>query len=190
MTVHTEAVPTQGVYRQLLQAMSHPGRLHTLPAHPWPDSRLAVCATLFDHEVSYCVTGPAAPAAWDKAIFAATKARRVPVAEADFIVLAGHESAGALTAAKRGTPAFPDQGATLLYCMAAPLEPGVEATPLLSGPGMARRSYPEVNPLTGAEWSCLRQVNSDYPLGVDVICLLGPDRVLCLPRSTHIEMGG
>ncbi len=185
MQVHTPVVPTQGVYRQLLQAMSHPGRLHVLPTGAWASSLLAVCETLLDHEVSFSVA-PGGDPAWETDIFALTKARIAPPDMADYLVIKGPDSGGVIEEAKIGDPAFPDRGATLLYVLDGSLPDG--DAPVLSGPGLAQPAPPEVNALSNAEWRRLRTINEEYPLGVDAICLLGDDQVLCLPRSTRIEV--
>lgn len=184
MSLHTPVVPTQAVYRQLLQAMSRPGRAFALPAEKWASPLLAVCETLLDHEVSYCLL-PGTDPEWDKEIFGATKARRAPAETADYAIVRGSDSAGAAGRLKVGVPEFPDQGATAIYVVTAPLE---AEPPLLSGPGVKGEAKPEVNPLTAAEWELLRGLNAEYPLGVDAICLIGRDQVLCLPRSTRIRM--
>jgi len=185
MQVHTPVVPTQGIYRQLLQAMSRPGRLHVLPAGAWTSVLLAVCETLLDHEVSFCVT-PGGDSAWEADIFALTKARIVSPAEADYLVIKGPDSGGVIEEAKVGDPAFPDQGATLLYVLDGPVPDG--DGPVLSGPGRAQPAPPQVNPLSNAEWRRLKTISEEYPLGVDAICLLGDNEILCLPRSTRIEV--
>lgn len=188
MQIHTPVVPTQVIYRQLLQAMSHPGRVYQVPLKEWGSLLLAVSETLLDHEVSYCVL-PEEDSTWSHDIFAVTKARQVPLSEADYIIIKGHESHGALEQAKLGVPPFPDQGATVIYVMESVLSEAEALSPMLSGPGLAHSEMPQVNPLTVAEWRLLRDLNAEYPLGVDTICLIGQNQVMCIPRSTQIKMG-
>jgi alpha-D-ribose 1-methylphosphonate 5-triphosphate synthase subunit PhnH len=187
MQVHTPVVPTQSVYRQLLQAMSHPGRLYTLPLREWSCPLLAVCETLLDHEVSFCVL-PGADASWEADIFALTKARVAALHEADYLVIPGSSSDGAITEANLGDLAFPDRGATFMYVMDGPLPESTGTGPMLSGPGLARESHPDVNPLDAEEWRQLKALNDDYPLGVDALCLIGETQVLAIPRSTRIKV--
>lgn len=187
MQVHTPVVPTQAIYRQVLQAMSHPGKLYSLPLREWSCSMLALCETLLDHEVSYCVTA-SGDSSWETDIFALTKACMAKLEDADYIIVKGHTSNGALSRVRRGDPAFPDQGATIIYVMESPLPAAEGCGPILSGPGLAKATASEVNPLAENEWRALREVNSEYPLGVDVICLLGCEQVMCIPRSTEIKV--
>lgn len=183
MALHGDVVPTQGVFRALLRAMSRPGTTETLPRDGWDSSLAAVCETLLDHEVSFCAVGEAAP--WSEAVFAATKSPRADVEEADFVVVSGGDSNGAAARAKRGEPEYPDLGATVVYVIdRIPTDAG--AGPMLSGPGIDGARRPDVNPLSAAEWSLLREINDEYPLGVDAVCLVGPADALCVPRSTRI----
>jgi alpha-D-ribose 1-methylphosphonate 5-triphosphate synthase subunit PhnH len=186
MQLHAPVVPTQAIYRQMLQALSHPGRLYSLDLREWDSPLLAVCQTLFDHEVSYCVL-PGGNNEWENEIFAATKARRAPLSEADYLIVGGHESRGKVSQAKVGEPTFPDQGATVFYVMDAPL--ANNSALRLSGPGIEREACPAVNPLTEAEWRLLRDLNAEFPLGADAFCLIGENQIMGLPRSTKIRIG-
>ncbi len=193
MSIHTPVVPTQGIYRALLHAMSHPARLSPAPVDKSKSLLLAVSTTLLDHEVSFCVL-PSNESkrshTWDEEIFCLTKAKITAVKSADYIIIDGHHSRGIIDDAKSGTPDFPDQSATLIYVMDTPLDLAItnETAPILSGPGIASSMHPEVNPITTNEWKKIALKNAEFPLGVDVICLIGNNSVLSIPRSTKICM--
>jgi len=181
--------PTQRIYRILLTAMSHPGRAYALPTgEDWPTGLLAIAQTLFDHEVGFTVIGEQDAQAAAAEIYAITKARAVEVAEADFIIILGGDSGGTIEQAKRGHPAYPDQNATLIYIVEA-LDPRNAPIVRLSGPGIAGKTEPVVRGLTRGEYERLRALNQEYPLGLDCFVLDGQDRVMCIPRSTHIMIG-
>lgn len=187
MQIHTPFVPTQRIYRQLLKAMSHPGRVFPISLTEWDSLLLAVGETLLDHEVSFCVLSDAPPE-WEREIFALTKAQIAPVQEADYLIVKGNDSHGTIRQAKLGVPFFPDQGATVLYVSNVARDDLVDFAPLLSGPGLEEASKPDLNPLSQAEWELLHELNSEYPLGVDAICLIGNCQVMCIPRSTKIRL--
>ena len=179
----TPVVPTQGIYRTLLQAMAHPCRPYDLDSSEFDSPLHALARTLLDHEVSFAVH-PNAPAEWSDVIFTATKARMVPLEEADFLFVSGNGSDGTILQAKRGEPAFPDLGATLVYVMDSPSpDPG----PSIKGPGLRRDGPPECNPFSESEWEDLMQCNADYPMGVDALVLIRSETVCALPRSTRIS---
>jgi alpha-D-ribose 1-methylphosphonate 5-triphosphate synthase subunit PhnH len=188
MTIHAPCERTQPIYRALLQAMSRPGVLVRAECSGWPSLALAVAETLLDHETSYAILSETPLEELDRAIFETTKARRAPLEEADYIVVPGWESNGRLVGASRGTPEFPDRGATLLYLVREPCPEADAQRIRLSGPGIDGEIHPETGALAPSEWELLRGMNDEYPLGVDAIVLLGPDRILCIPRSTRIEL--
>ncbi|MGA0332398.1 MAG: phosphonate C-P lyase system protein PhnH [Kiritimatiellia bacterium] len=183
MTRFTPCVPTQAVYRTLLQAMAHPCCPYTLDIGPYTTPLRALTHTLLDHEVSFAVH-PDAPDTWRDQIFTDTKSNPAAWEEADFLFIPGSGSQGWVSTARRGDPRYPDLGATLIYVVDAPQpDPG----PILSGPGLREPGPPQVNPFTPEEWQYLKECNDDYPLGVDAFALF-PDHTVCaLPRSTRIS---
>ncbi len=189
MRIFAPVVPTQTIYRQLLQAMSRPGRLCSMPAGEyWPSARLSVAETLLDHEVGFHILGGPDAQYWTDEIFAATKADRRNLPEADYIFLSGPDSGGRVREAKRGEPEYPDRSATLIYVL--PAAEGQRSSPVrLRGPGICGEIAPEFDPLPESEWRLLSELNSEFPLGVDSLFLLGDCQVMGLPRSTRIRIG-
>jgi len=184
MTRFTPVLPTQPVYRVLLQAMAHPCRPTPLDVKAWPSLLLAVAETLLDHEVSFCLH-PDAPPEWEEAIFTRTKSAKTAITNADYLIVKGPCPKEDLAALKRGTPLFPDQGATVIQVVdKAYPDPG----PIIEGPGLKTAAPPVCNPLTPEEWGAYRNLNEEYPLGIDLLSLIGNDTVCALPRSTRIQM--
>jgi alpha-D-ribose 1-methylphosphonate 5-triphosphate synthase subunit PhnH len=171
------------VFRALLRAMSRPGTVVSLPAPARDRPLLRLLEALLDGEVTFH------PAGLDEALRAevawSTGARTAPLAEADFLLL-GAGSGGALRQARRGTLEYPDRGATAVYQVAGLAEAGGRA--LLRGPGIREAAAPRIEGLEAGELALLREVNAEFPLGVDAV-FLGPEgRLLCIPRSTRIEV--
>jgi alpha-D-ribose 1-methylphosphonate 5-triphosphate synthase subunit PhnH len=171
------------VYRAVLAAMSRPGTVHALPPSPGMGPVVQVLGALLDHEASFCVPGDEALAL---EIRRATGGRPAPLAEADFVVFAAGGSGGAVREARRGSFEYPDLGATALYRVHGLAPEGGPA--VLRGPGIRDRCSPAMG-LPAAELELLGEVNREFPLGVDAIFLDEDGRVLCLPRSTRIEVG-
>lgn len=179
-------VHQHAVFRTLLQAMSRPGSIHPLPTTDPPASAqkhltdLLDC--LFDQEVSYCLAAP--DAVLSAKIHECWDAQAVAVEQADFLLVPAGSSHGLLERLKRGTPDFPDQGASVVYQVKSFASGGI--APRLTGPGIKESAQPSIDGLEAAELKILRQVNSEFPLGVDVICISLSGELLCIPRSTRI----
>jgi phosphonate C-P lyase system protein PhnH len=195
MTVCIDALKTQGVYRVLLEAMSHPGRLLTLPETRKPykkhTSLFLVLGTLLDHEVSVSVISHNGGKALEEQIVMMTKAHPVKLPKADYVIVKGANSFGKILEAKRGTLEFPDGGATALYLIDPDTTPteGVNSVSL-QGPGIPPdvQSVPEMNFIDTEELARIKQINAEFPLGVDCIFLTEEAEVMCIPRSTQIVM--
>jgi alpha-D-ribose 1-methylphosphonate 5-triphosphate synthase subunit PhnH len=188
------AMCNQRNFRILLQAMSCPGRLFQLnPTGLRGDGfpALAIAKCLIDSEVSFGLIGSAATEALRRMIHATTGARPTGPDKADFLFIVGPDSRDSVRLAKRGSPDFPDEGATLIYCEGANEEPDTRRFLVrLSGPGIGEPNgiAPEMQGLDLEDLRVLSSLNSDYPLGVDAIFIQPRGAVMCLPRSTRIQI--
>jgi alpha-D-ribose 1-methylphosphonate 5-triphosphate synthase subunit PhnH len=178
-------------FRILLQAMSRPGRLRRLETLElsWPAMAVAEC--LLDHEVSFCVVGGERQAERQSEIARATGSRAAGVDAADYVFVSDWIEPEVLRAAKRGLPESPEAAATLVWSVQAPpVEPTARLRVRLTGPGIAGPDgiAPEMAGVPLKMLRALAAVNADYPLGVDSIFLRPSGEVMCLPRSTRIEV--
>jgi alpha-D-ribose 1-methylphosphonate 5-triphosphate synthase subunit PhnH len=189
MATHEQVVPTQRIFQALLNAMSHPGRVYPLFYNGiWTTSWLAVADTLLDHEVSFAVLGEQSADDVAAEVHSATKARMTDPAVADYIFVLGSNSQGAVYKCRHGTPEYPDRSATFIYVLVHDQKPTVEGI-TLSGPGIFETISPQINQLDPGELESIRNVNQEYPLGVDCIFLNEADQVMCIPRTTKIKIG-
>lgn len=182
---------SQQVFRQLLEAMSRPGLRQTMPVAVDSAREAALLAgrTLLDQEVSFAVVGPQeADGALADALRAATRARPAELAEARYVFVPGGDGGDTLERVHRGTPAYPDRGATVLYLLGAEAAGGAAEAITLRGPGIDGSRAPELDGLSAAEWRRLREANGEFPLGVDVVCLSGRGGIMAVPRSTRISI--
>jgi alpha-D-ribose 1-methylphosphonate 5-triphosphate synthase subunit PhnH len=178
---------SQRVFRCLLQATASPGKLFTLP--PVGSEALeAVAIALLDHEVAFCAAGPRA-GELEKRVSRTTGARAVPVPEADFALVSGGDSGGAVLDLKRGSLERPETGATAIYAVGR-LSGAGPLTFELYGPGVPGTRTLGVADLSPAEARSIRENRSDYPLGVDVYLVDEAGRIASLPRSTRLEVIG
>lgn len=176
---------SQRVFRCLLQAASQPGKLFTLP--PFECGALeALGRTLLDHEVSFRAIGDEAIETGER-LAGITGARAVPIAEADFALISGGDSAGAVLTLKRGELERPEWGATAIYTVEELSNTGSLALKL-TGPGVPGARTLGIEGLSATEVEGIRESRRDYPLGVDVYLVDGAGRVAGLPRSTRLEV--
>ncbi|MBU2512783.1 phosphonate C-P lyase system protein PhnH [bacterium] len=192
--MYSQVYPTQKVFRVIVEAMSHPGVVYQLPTfqetHLWSTSLLAVAHTLLDHEVTFVYLGDEIFRI--KEIFEATKSRQVALNEAHYIIIEGNRSNGRICEANCGSSTYPDRGATIIYILSEN-DDGSQcfnsSKIILKGPGIKESISPQMIGLNRDELVNIRDLNSEYPLGVDCIFLRGSSQVMCIPRSTRINLG-
>ena len=175
---------SQRVFRCVLQATAHPGKLFALPptgVAPWE----AVALTLLDHEVSFCVVGGPMVGAEGR-IARLTGSRAVPPSEAGFALVAGG-SGGEISGLERGSLERPETGATAIFAIDRLSNAG-PVTMKLSGPGVPGERTLGVDGLSVGEVEGIRASRQDYPLGVDVYLVDRTGQVAGLPRSTRLEV--
>ena len=186
----------QQTFRRVLDALARPGDIQQLDPHPalmaaFPDQpRLVWPATLLlmlvDHEVSLAVTTVADGDALERVVRRRTRVAAAPVESADTVVCDGPSlTPDLITALKRGSLAYPDDGATLLILTDD--RATSDAPPVtLSGPGIdgaIRTSLPGLSPdLLAARDEAI----AHYPMGIDLLLLDRAGRLLGLPRTTTI----
>ncbi len=167
---------TNATFEELMWALSRPGELRELPTEGfWP-----LAESLLDRECSFHVTHDPS---LDLKI-AATGARRLPLAEADYVFAAigSSEAVAALSTLRVGSLLYPDDAATLL----APARFGSGQRLRLTGPGIKDSVTLEVEGIDPAFWQ-MRAKAIRYPLGWDLYLADGR-RLLGIPRSTEIEV--
>lgn len=179
---------TSQMFRILMEAMARPASLHSasLPggATDMP-LILMLCDTLFDHEVSFAVIGASSAGDMEEQVAMVTGARRTKVASADYLLVCGDTSRGAVREAFPGTLEYPDTGATVIYNCAR-IVPD-EGTPFqVSGPGIEQPTVRHISGISADECALIREINGEYPLGIDVIAC-DERQLFSLPRSTKLE---
>ncbi len=187
---------SQTTFRVILDALARPGSVGQLPTTdprcPLPEARAlaTVALTLLDHEVTFAVVpggwgADGAEGALTRFLHAATGSRPAPQAEADYLFVCGPLAPVMITTPKRGSLAFPDEGATLLVLV--PALAGGEGLPVtLTGagiPGTLRQTLPTFD---AAQLTARDEANAEGPSGLDLLLLDPVGRILGLPRTTTI----
>ena len=178
----SQIIQDHTVFRVLLKAMSRPGKVYQLPQHDREQqSVVQLLGCLLDNEVSLAVLDDAA---LEIALLRQTNSLQALPEEADFIVAAHGTTCGWLTGFKRGTLEYPDAGATVVYLVET-LQADEDEI-ILSGPGVNGTVSLAISGFDMRELDRLKEVNMEYPLGLDVILIDRDNKVACIPRSTKI----
>lgn len=179
----------QRVFRRLLDALAHPGRvveladaftgLAGLPTDI-PRGLAAALLALTDADAPVWLA-PAAPGLAALLRFHAGAPMLATPAGATFAALLDAAYALPLTRFERGTPDYPDRSTTVFIAVPA-LEGGARVR--LQGPGIAASTTIAPRGLPSAFWRERAALRGEFPLGIDVYLCAG-SRVLGLPRTTQ-----
>lgn len=192
-THYDETLHSQSDFRVLLGSMARPGKISRFEARSiQPPAGLhrgsaTVALALLDSEVSFHCAGFDSEA--NEYIRLSTGSVPAAASEADFLFLAHGDLAEALAAAKTGLPTYPEFGATAVIQLErlAP-EPFAGATALhLKGPGVDGQATLYAAGLNPVTLGALRELNREFPLGVDVILCSAAGDIVSMPRSLSIE---
>lgn len=184
---------TQRTFRTLLVAMARPGQVQQLPvaavgapANPWV---AAVLLTLADHEVTLAVEPFEGADEMAGFVGRRTAAVCAPTERADFVVAARETLDPDLPLRlRRGSPAYPDDAATLIVAVARLGEGDPSGTrPRLEGPGVPAGQRLHVSGLAPRFFEA-RAEAIDFPCGIDLLLIDPEGRVAALPRSTRIAI--
>jgi alpha-D-ribose 1-methylphosphonate 5-triphosphate synthase subunit PhnH len=176
---------TRETFRATVDATSRPGTVESVPTAP---ADHAVLATLVDHEV----TLSSGDGNLVRSLEREGRLTTAPFEQAAVVHVQG-STGGRVRTARRGTRKEPARGATVVYRV-EDLSSGAEGTTdepttrvRVTGPGVPGSRTFGVAGLPATEFDAIREAQSDYPRGVDVI-LTADDRVAALPRSVDLEV--
>jgi len=185
--------PVQGsqrVFRVLLDAMSHPGKIVTIDdvedaPEPLNTATAAICLSLVDFET---------PLWADADIASSGEAMNYlrfhcgcPVTQDPKAAQTGlFADVATLTSFERfnpGTDERPDLSTTLIVQVDGLSNDGAMT---LRGPGIKGTQFLNVDGASVAFWDAVRENTGIFPRGIDLILTAG-DKIVCLPRTTNVE---
>lgn len=186
--LHDPVFGSQTAFRQIMAAMSSPGKISHIPADlsGAPDglspAAAATILTLCDYETPiFFGRKSSGYMSWIKfytGAFAIESPR-----DAKFALLDGHDPSHPFHQFHQGDDRYPDLSATLIIeCKAITGGPRIR----LTGPGIQVATEIAPSGLYASFWQELAANNAQFPLGVDVILTAGHE-FLALPRSIRIE---
>jgi len=179
---------SQRVFRRVLEAMAHPGRIVRIDAAidapaPLAPAAAAVCLTLLDFETPLWLDAAAhVPEVTEWLRFHCG----VPLVDAPefarFALIVAPSTMRGFDAFDAGTDALPDRSATLILQVEG-LEEGLGRR--LAGPGIAEAAHLGVHGVPAGFWDFVRANGARFPRGVDLVLAAGT-RVAALPRTVRL----
>ena len=178
----------QRIFRSVLDAMAHPGRVVTVPSALEPPAPLspataAICLTLLDFETSLWLDQPARTS--DVLEYLRFHCG-VPIgessSEAAFAVVADGLRLPSVDGFQVGSDEYPDRSTTVIVQVHGVRE-GIGRR--LTGPGIDGERRLAIEGVAGGLWDMLRENRELFPRGIDVLITAG-SRLVALPRSTRV----
>ena len=185
---------TQKVFRQLMQGMSHPGKIVSIQEQtteldynlPCFNATVLCALALLDGEVTFHIVGHQNEAFLEK-LSHYTLSKCVPIHDADYIFVLQNTSDEVIVTAmencKNGDLLNPDNSATWIV-ESSPLSN--EATYTLTGPGVKDIQNVHIG-VSEWIWSCRQKRVEEFPLGIDFIFVDEGARLVCVPRTTNVQ---
>lgn len=178
---------SQYTFRQILKAISHPGRVIPLEIkmkapHPLYQTTAAVCLTLLDPETPLWMDHHHSSEIGEWLRFHCGCPMVDSPSAAIFGLISQRMEEGLIDQFHIGEDEFPERSATLLIQVAG-FQKGAGRS--FKGPGIKTEERLEVFGLPVTFWEAWHRNHQLYPLGIDVI-LISPSALVGLPRTTEV----
>lgn len=181
-------------FRLLLDSMARPGKINTFPMleiFP-PDGMNQGAAltgfALLNPDVTFYIAGENAEDAAEYLLIN-TAAQQAEMSVADYVFVPQDYFGGEFYDARIGVPAYPEDSATfVISCELISDNPhGNSHQFTLKGPGVDGEAEVYVSGISAELLEFVKEQNSEYPLGIDLIITDNYNNLLCIPRSNRFE---
>ncbi len=179
----------QRVFRRLLEAFAHPGRVVLLPPVLAPPAPLgpgtaALALTLIDHGTPLWLDAALDTPAVRTFLRFHCGAPIVEASDGAAFALVGAPDAVDLKTFAVGEPESPERSTTVILQV-----PGFAYSERvrLTGPGIASHTSLRVDGISADFWRQWRRNAALYPCGVDVV-FAAPEAIAVLPRTVRVEI--
>jgi alpha-D-ribose 1-methylphosphonate 5-triphosphate synthase subunit PhnH len=186
--IYNEVFDAQEHYRLLLDSLSRPGKINTIPfleiQQPAAinNAGALIAFSLLNTDATFHAIGETAVSDF---IALHTSAKIAALQQADFIFIPGTQDVAFIAELKTGTLSYPEDSATIvadvLEISDSPISGALKIT--LKGPGILGVNIVYVNGLNPAILDELKERNLEFPLGIDLFLTDRDNRVIGIPRS-------
>ncbi|HZY37057.1 MAG TPA: phosphonate C-P lyase system protein PhnH [Mucilaginibacter sp.] len=181
-------------FRLLLDSMSRPGKINTFPAAEiFPPEELTHAAALtgfalLNPDSTYFIAGDNADAIAEYLLIN-TAAQSADMATSDYVFIPEGYFSDDLNDARTGTPTYPEDSATFIVSseLISETAHGNSLQITLRGPGVNGEDDVFVSGINPDLLDFVKEQNSEYPLGVDLIITDSYNHVICIPRSNKFS---
>ena len=190
--IYDEVFDAQEQFRLILDSMSRPGKINVLPDMDIePPAGLnkggaLIAFALLNTDVTFYAHGKN-----DEEITGYialnTTAGPVSVHEADFIFINGLHGAVVISEAKVGNLLYPEESATFVIDVDAISHQPIDGALLLKlkGPGIKNEERVYIKGIHADLIEAVTELNTEFPLGIDMILTDVQNNLLCIPRSNQ-----
>ena len=179
---------SQAIFRSILDAMAHPGTIGAIDdsicgtPKDIPLAAAACLLTLIDYDTPVWLAPEfMSMRSWLAFHTGAPEAESID--HTRFALISGQSSSPTVIDFPKGDDRYPDLSATLIVVCTS-LQGGRPIR--LTGPGIESEKIISPQGLHDSFWSYVRENNSQFPLGSDIILVAGHE-LLALPRSITCE---
>ncbi|HEY4325573.1 MAG TPA: phosphonate C-P lyase system protein PhnH [Mucilaginibacter sp.] len=189
---YDEVFDAQEQFRLLLDSMAHPGKINLLPdMDVVPPTGLnkgsaLIAFALLNTDVSFHASGVNSKEI-SSYIALNTTSQPVTVHDADFIFIGGLHHEGILFEAKTGNLPYPEESATFIIDVETTSQEAIDDAILivLKGPGIKTEERVYIKGIQAELLAAVKEQNTEFPLGVDLMITDQQNRVICIPRSNQ-----
>ncbi|MGO9412484.1 MAG: phosphonate C-P lyase system protein PhnH [Spirochaetia bacterium] len=198
-TAFDEVFDSQATFRVMLDCLSRPGNIRTVPARPYELAPAELCPpvlsllkTVCDHRVSFSIGSPASRPDWVAYLEMNLSTPFRQVNEAEYALFEGGTFDPDFSRLNRGTLEFPESSATAFICvqrLSDEKPSGVPSRELrVKGPGVRDLTVLSVTGLDARYLEERSEANRFYPLGIDLFLVDAEGRVAGIPRTSAVEV--
>jgi len=181
-------------FRLLLDSMSRPGKINTYPlVDILPPEGITQAAgltgfALLNADVSYCIAGENAGEIADY-LLVNTASQKAELGVADYVFVPEDYFGEELYGARNGTATYPEDSTTLiLSCELISDKPhGNSRKFTLKGPGVNGEAEVYISGIKADLLHFIKDSNSEYPLGIDLVITDRDNNILGIPRSNNFS---
>lgn len=195
-----EVVDSQRSFKTLMDAMSRPGQLYRLQEHHFSKAPenfnpniLTVLKTLGDNNITFSSCNLKDETV-QRYIEVNTGVIPAEVNEADYILFDGGKFDGNICSAKAGSLEFPENSATVIFAVKRILCGQYKGNDMdrielhMKGPGIKDVNIVTIIGLDKKFVQGTIEMNSVYPLGIDLIFVDEEGSIICMPRTAKAEV--